>query len=74
MSIVWGAVLAAGLLLVLSPWMWPSSPQAEPTPRRGRLVALLEEAGLAHAPVGRVPVVSGLLAAVAGTTVWLITS
>lgn len=40
-----GAVLAAGVLLCLSPWMWPRSDDPEATVRRGRLVRLIEEAG-----------------------------
>ena len=45
MTVLVGAVLAAGVLLCLSPWMWPLSDEAEPLPRQGRLVHLIEEAG-----------------------------
>ena len=47
MIVLWGAVLAAGLLLTLSPWLWPAHVGEERPPKSGRLSALLEEAGFA---------------------------
>ena len=47
MTFVWGAVLAAGLLLMLSPWMWPAGTRPrQDAARRGRLSRLLEDAGM----------------------------
>ncbi|MFK3678633.1 type II secretion system F family protein [Microbacterium sp. NPDC090218] len=73
MTLFLGAVLAAGVLLCLSPWMWPPRASAQPTIRSGRLTRLIEEAGLdALAPRVLVSVVvaAGLLAA---SAVWLLT-
>lgn len=74
MTVIWGTVLAAGLLLTLAPWLWPARPGIARPVRRGRLSALLEEAGFAHSPAGRVTVVGAMLAIAAGVTVWLVTS
>lgn len=73
MTIVWGAMLAAGLLLVLSPWVWPARARDAGRAETGALTRLLESAGL-----GRVPP-AGLVAASAGCGVlltalaWLLT-
>ncbi len=48
MTIVWGAMLAAGILLAISPWVWPPRRDAPPAARDGRLARLLESAGLAR--------------------------
>ena len=48
MTIVWGAVLAAGLLLTISPWLWPASEQPKAAPVDGRLSRLLQEAGMSE--------------------------
>ena len=52
MTFVWGAVLAAGLLLVVSPWLWPAAARPKPTAARtGRLSrGCSESAGLARVP------------------------
>jgi tight adherence protein B len=68
-----GAVLAAGVLLCLSPWMWPQSNEAEATARRGRLVRLIEEAGfegLSRRTLLAVITAAGLIAA---SVAWLLT-
>ncbi|MGW9112400.1 type II secretion system F family protein [Microbacterium sp. NPDC055683] len=68
-----GVALAAGVLLALSPWLWPTG--LPMTSRRApRIEALLEEAGFAHvAP--RVLVLASAAAAVLGAAaVWLATS
>ncbi|MFE7845208.1 type II secretion system F family protein [Microbacterium sp. NPDC057407] len=71
MTFVWGATLAAGLLLVLSPWMWPvGAPRAERL-STGRLAALLEAAGLARLTPGAVVVASACCAGVAASSTWL---
>ncbi|GAA3916215.1 type II secretion system F family protein [Microbacterium invictum] len=78
MTLVWGVTLAAGILLVLSPWLWPagrSRPETAAADRsQGAIARLLQGAGYAHAPAARVIVVSigaGLLAA---ALAWLITA
>ncbi len=71
MTVVWGVMLAAGVLLVASPWLWPARAKRERPEASGALVALLQEAGLAHSTPGHLLVVSGLLAAVGGAICWL---
>lgn len=73
MTIVWGAALAAGILLSLSPWLWPAHDPAERGPDDGRLARLLQEAGFAHAPVPRLFAISAVTAAVAAAVAWLVT-
>lgn len=73
MTILWGAVLAAGVLLVVSPWLWPTATRATRESRDGRVGRLLQEAGFAHAPVGRPVVVAMIAAAVGAAAAWLIT-
>jgi tight adherence protein B len=68
-----GAVLAAGVLLCLSPWMWPRSGDTAPRLRQGRLVRLIEEAGfdgLSRRTLLAVITAAGLVAA---SVVWLLT-
>lgn len=74
MTLVWGAVLAAGILLVVSPWLWPAG-----TPRRapaapGRLTRLLESAGLSRVPPIGVLAAGTAIAAVSAAIVWLLTA
>ena len=47
MTVLLGAMLAAGVLLCTSPWLWPPRPEEEKVRRRGHLSRLLEEGGLA---------------------------
>ncbi|GAA3762094.1 type II secretion system F family protein [Microbacterium kribbense] len=71
MTLVWGAVLAAGILLVLSPWLWPRQ-AARRGHEPGALDRLMDAAGYAHVPV-KVPLaVCVLLALVAASVAWLI--
>lgn len=74
MTFVWGAVLAAGVLLTASPWLWPATYRDEPQRTNGRLARLLQEAGFAHAPAGRPAVVAGIAAAVCASAAWLVTA
>lgn len=71
MTLLWGAVLAAGVLLIASPWLWPSS-EREGAPRTdGRVSRLLQEAGLAHVSAGHPAVIAAMLAVVAAASAWL---
>lgn len=72
MTAVWGAVFAGGVLLMLSPWLWPHRPAATP-PRAGGMIArMLQEAGFSHVRP-RVPVAASLLlGAVAASLVLLL--
>lgn len=73
MTIVWGAVLAAGLLLVASPWLWPVRTHTERAPSDGRVARLLQEAGFAHAPVARPAVIAVVVASVCASIAWIVT-
>lgn len=48
MTLVWGATLAAGLLLVLSPWLWPAGRNVRVRDRDSALTRLLATAGLSR--------------------------
>ncbi|WP_127474424.1 type II secretion system F family protein [Microbacterium sulfonylureivorans] len=72
MTFVWGAVLAAGILLVLSPWLWPVKAERPTGPASGRLARLLESAGLARVSPGAVVVVAVCGAVVGAAAAWLV--
>lgn len=72
MTFLWGAVLAAGILLVASPWLWPSRSAARSTAASGRLARLLEAAGLSRVSPGTIILVGLCCAAVAAATAWLL--
>ncbi|MFT4214866.1 MAG: type II secretion system F family protein [Microbacterium sp.] len=78
MTFVWAATLAAGMLLVLSPWLWPGRASAAgeraAEPADGRIARLLHEAGFAHAPAARPAVIAAVAAAVCAAVAWLVTS
>ena len=69
MSAILGALLAAGLLLCASPWLWP--PRARRMPRQSALAARwrerLAQAGLARVTPAMVVAVSLVLAAAAAS-------
>ena len=74
MTFVWGAVLAAGVLLMVSPWVWPTSPGARGRDARaGRLGRLLEDSGMSRVSVTAVVAVAGACAVVAAAIAWLVT-
>lgn len=74
MTLLLGAVLAAGLLLCTSPWLWPRRERAERPERSGdALTRLMEEAGFASVDRHRVVAIIVVLALVAAAVVWLIT-
>lgn len=72
MTFVWGAVLAAGMLLVLSPWLWPTGSRRTAGPASGRIARLLESAGLARVSPGSVIVVAACCAILAAAAAWLV--
>jgi tight adherence protein B len=73
MTFVWGAVLAAGVLLTLSPWLWPAGSRVRSDGvRRGRTARLLEDAGMSRVSVASLLVVAGVCAAVAVSVAWLV--
>lgn len=73
MTFLLGAALAAGVLLCISPWMWPRRADDTVASRSGRLTRLIGEAGL-EALSSRT-LVTGIVAAggIAASAVWLIT-
>ncbi|WP_109210745.1 MULTISPECIES: type II secretion system F family protein [Microbacterium] len=73
MTFVWGAVLAAGLLLTVSPWLWPAGSHPRSTvSRRGRVGRLLEDAGMSRLSVASLVVVAVVCAVVAAAIAWLV--
>ncbi|MDQ0729010.1 type II secretion system F family protein [Microbacterium sp. W4I20] len=72
MTVLIGAVLAAGFLLCLSPWMWPPREQEASTARPGRLARLIEEAGVNSVSPRTVTVVMLAAGLVAASAVWLV--
>ncbi|HET8926553.1 MAG TPA: type II secretion system F family protein [Microbacterium sp.] len=72
MTTLWGVVFAGGVLLVLSPWLWPHRPAAAAAPSSGALSRLLEDAGLAHVRPRVLVTVSLVLAVLAASIVLLI--
>lgn len=73
MSILLGAMLAAGLLLMSSPWLWPAESPAGTAPTRGRVTRLVEEAGFPSVPAYGVAYGVAAAALVAGAIAWLVT-
>jgi len=71
MTAVWGGVLAAGILLVLSPWLWPRGNGRTARAEIGALRGLLDSAGFAHVPVRVVVVVASAVGVVAASIAWL---
>ncbi|MBA8817369.1 tight adherence protein B [Microbacterium halimionae] len=73
MTALLGAVLAAGILLALSPWVWPAreAPSAERA-RESRASRLLDEAGFAHADQRALFVASAATGILASAAAWLI--
>lgn len=73
MTVVWGAALAAGILLVLSPWLWPVRERDESPRRDGRVSRMLDEAGFAHASTMRPVLIAVVLCALFCAISWLVT-
>jgi tight adherence protein B len=73
MTALLGATLAAGLLLCVSPWMWPWHERSERVPSRSRIGRLAGEAGLSAVPPRTVVVAMIAAALGAASVVWLLT-
>lgn len=74
MTLLIGAMLAAGLLLCVSPWLWPHREKLErPATRDGWLARLINEAGYASVERRTVAAVIIAVAVVAASVVWLVT-
>ncbi|MGL3151163.1 type II secretion system F family protein [Microbacterium sp. A82] len=76
MTLFVGALLAAGLLLCASPWLWPRLPQEDETrtpSASGRLARLIEEAGFGSVEQRTVIAVIVAVGLVAASLVWLFT-
>jgi tight adherence protein B len=74
MTFVWGAVLAAGILLTISPWVWPARDDRD-TPSAGsqRLSRLLESAGFVGTRPAALVAVAACTALVAASISWIAT-
>lgn len=73
MTVLLGAMLAAGVLLCLAPWMWPHRERAEKAPRRGALSRLLAESGFGALEPHVLIAVSFACALAAASLAWLLT-
>lgn len=73
MTVLLGALLGAGLVLLVSPWLWPASERIVRAPRRGRLNELLEEAGYPRTAPRMLLITMIAVAVVAASLVWLLT-
>nr|WP_243847594.1 type II secretion system F family protein [Microbacterium ulmi] len=64
--------MAAGILLTISPWVWPAAAERAPRSVDLRLAKLLASAGYARVSPSSFLVVSGACALVAAATAWLV--
>ncbi|WP_300267687.1 type II secretion system F family protein [Microbacterium sp.] len=75
MTLLVGAMLAAGLLLCVSPWLWPQREKTQRTPTRdGSLARLIDEAGYASVEQRTVIAVIVAFAVAGAASAWLITA
>ncbi|MDQ1128243.1 type II secretion system F family protein [Microbacterium sp. SORGH_AS_0888] len=72
MTVLWGALLAAGILLMLAPRWWPAGGAGQARRRTGGN-GLLAAAGLARFPAAALYVACAASALVAGAITWLLT-
>lgn len=73
MTLLVGALLGAGLLLCVSPWLWPRQERPARDPRSTRLRRLLDEAGHSRTPTRTIVAVMVAIAAVSAALAWLLT-
>ncbi|KDA06072.1 type II secretion protein F [Microbacterium sp. CH12i] len=76
MTLLVGALLAAGLLLCVSPWLWPHREKkaTRTTTRDGWLARLIDEAGYASVEQRTMVAVIAAIALAAASVVWLVTA
>lgn len=74
MTLLLGALLAAGVLLVVSPWVWPPGSGRAAASSPGALVRLLESAGFAGVRPRVLIVISLAVALVVAAGAWLVTT
>lgn len=75
MTVVLGALLAAGTILVVSPWVWSAGHGAPRTADSGgALVRLLEAAGFASVRPRVVVILCAAAAVIAASVAWLVTT
>lgn len=74
MTALLGAMLAAGVLLLVSPWLWPPMPGRDRPARSGSATRLLGEAGFATRSPRVLVVVMTAAGLVAASVVWLLTA
>jgi len=73
MILLVGAMLGAGVLLVLSPWLWPARPAATAPAEPSALARLIGEAGFAERARPRTVLASAVLVgAIAAALAWLV--
>lgn len=73
MTFVWGAALAAGVLLVVSPWVWPAGTAPRTPAPSGRVARLLEAAGMSRVPPVGVIAAAVASAGLCAALAWLLT-
>ena len=73
MSILLGATLAAGVLLAVSPWLWPTGLRSSTPRRRGRTIRLVEEAGFPAHSSRTLLLTVAIGAVLAAAITWLVT-
>lgn len=71
MTVLLGALLGAGILLMLAPRFWPERPASARDPRASRAARLLAQAGFAHVSAGALAVASCAGAVIAAAIAWL---
>ncbi|WP_067201031.1 type II secretion system F family protein [Microbacterium sp. XT11] len=73
MTVLLGAMLAAGVLLCSAPWLWPRREHVEQRQRHGRLVRLMGEAGFGTLEPRVVVSAIVALALIGASAAWLLT-
>lgn len=74
MTLLLGALLATGVVLCASPWIWPTGTGPTLQQRRGRAVRLLEESGFGAAAPRILFAIMASIALAAASIVWLLTA
>jgi len=74
MTALLGATLAAGVLLCVSPWLWPPRSERDATRRAGLVTRMLAEAGLAAVRPRVLVVIMAALALAAASVVLLVSA